>query len=196
MQNDKTAQRSHRTILIDELYDPFNKLESTRSWDLGTFEPGDQVTLTYSVAFDAYKTKPGTYRNIARITGQRNDETDVKKAKRIPLIEASGNVTFATDAAGQVLGAATASCPLLSTNIGFGLANNPSEVIKLQQFLNKDPATQVAASGPGSPGAETGVFGPLTRNAINAFQRKYASENLNPLGLSAPTGSAHNSTRA
>ena len=48
------------------------------------------------------------------------------------------------------------------------------DIRELQVLLNRDPDTRIAPSGSGSPGNETGYFGPKTRAAIERFQRKHS----------------------
>ncbi len=85
---------------------------------------------------------------------------------------------------------------------GFTFTSNLSmgatgmEVMRLQQFLNADAQTRVAATGAGSPGNETQNFGSLTRGAVMNFQAKYAAEVLAPLNLVSPTGFWGASSRA
>ncbi len=47
-----------------------------------------------------------------------------------------------------------------------------SDVLALQQILNRSTDTMVASYGAGSPGNETGVFGPATRMAVMRFQER------------------------
>ncbi|MEN9582836.1 MAG: PII-type proteinase [Candidatus Parcubacteria bacterium] len=86
---------------------------------------------------------------------------------------------------GQVLGATCT--PLISQNLVYGKKNPVNEVKKLQIFLNGNLGLNIPI---------TGFYGTATRNAVKAFQLKYKSEILTPLGLTQPTGNVHNTTRA
>ena len=68
------------------------------------------------------------------------------------------------------------------------LRDYSNDVKYLQIFLNLDPYTKVAVSGPGSPDKETKYFGYLTRTSVIKFQEKYAQEVLSPWHLSRGTG--------
>lgn len=69
---------------------------------------------------------------------------------------------------GQVLGN---SCPLLTQYMREGITNDPTEVTKLQTFLNGEMGSLLPVSG---------FFGHLTTLAVDSFQVKYASEVLAP----------------
>lgn len=70
------------------------------------------------------------------------------------------------------------------------------DVLLLQKMLNESPDTQIASSGPGSPGQETDFFGSLTVQAVKRFQIKYRAEVLYPVNIFAATGYVGSMTRA
>ena len=96
---------------------------------------------------------------------------------------ASGGVVFGgifgigsvntNNAQGEVLGASTEPLceALLTSYLRVGEQNDGEQVKKLQTFLN----THMDANLP-----VTGVFGPMTFEAVKKFQIKYASEVLAP----------------
>jgi|GEM_PF-7045255 len=68
-----------------------------------------------------------------------------------------------------------------------------SDVLLLQKFLNA-MGFLIAKTGPGSPGHETGVFGPATRAALKKFQEANAKDILTPQQLTQGTGIFGSST--
>ncbi len=101
---------------------------------------------------------------------------------------------------GQVLGAATTTTPAtpavpctpyLTKTMRMGLRNDPEEVKKLQKFLNEFFDAHLP---------ETGNFGRMTRDAVRAFQEKWADEILMPwvrigvMRTPEPTGLVHKLT--
>lgn len=186
--NKKDAGPAYQGRLTDTLYNPSGDLMYTRSWELDTIAPGDQITLTYTVDFGT-STKPGAYHNVARVTGLRNGSTAQNGGVEMTPVEGSRDVTLVSSSGeGLVLGAQTGgSClPILSTFLRRGTTNNADEVKKLQQFLNSDVGTTLPT---------TGFFGPLTQTAVKMFQKKYAAEVLAPLGISTPTGAVYTMTQ-
>jgi len=78
------------------------------------------------------------------------------------------------------------SCDRIENDLYFGIQNNP-QVKCLQEFLIKENVYPQALI--------TGNFFYLTKQAVIRFQEKYASEILEPLGLSKGTGYVGEKTR-
>lgn len=88
---------------------------------------------------------------------------------------------------GEVLGAETGECPMYLTGyIKYGAANDAGEVAKLQVFLNQFEGATLNVSG---------TYDAPTLAAVNAFQRKYASDILTPWGMQGPSGYVYYTTQ-
>lgn len=91
--------------------------------------------------------------------------------------------------------AAAGVCPYTWTR-DLSSGSTGADVMKLQQFLNANPDTRVAATGAGSAGMETEYYGPATAAAVSKFQVANRAEVLTPAGLVNPTGYFGPSSRA
>jgi hypothetical protein len=69
------------------------------------------------------------------------------------------------------------------------------DVRRLQQYLNAH-GFALATDGPGAPGQETDLFGPLTLHSLIKFQEAHTAAILTPVGLATGTGYFGPLTRA
>lgn len=96
---------------------------------------------------------------------------------------------------GDSMGSSSDVCPYTWTR-DLNMGSEGADVMKLQQFLNANADTRVAATGAGSAGNETMYYGPATGAAVSKFQVMYRAEVLTPAGLVNPTTYFGPSTRA
>ena len=190
-----SAGPAYNATLTDTLTDPTGATMYTRSWELDTINPGDQIDLTYSVAYGT-STKPGLYHNVATVTGQESYSGNMTQT----LASGSGSVYFLPN--GLVLGDSTSSISIATSTIATMNASSTDaiclplissylkpgahvpDVVKLQTFLD-----EIGSSVP-----TTGYFGPITTAAVKTFQAAFADDILAPVGLTKPTGLVYAST--
>lgn len=107
------------------------------------------------------------------------------KAGKMALLAASLLIFFAMPVA-HLFASSVPSVPRYCPSVDFissfmrrGIDNDPSEVKKLQYFLNRYEGANLPLDG---------VFDTAVENSVKSFQAKYASEVLSPWGIVAPSG--------
>jgi peptidoglycan hydrolase-like protein with peptidoglycan-binding domain len=119
------------------------------------------------------------------------------KAQTVEELQAQINALMAQIAAlsgGTAAAPAAAACGPWTRDLRTGMTG--ADVRQLQQYLNRNADTRVAATGAGSAGMETEFYGPATAAAVSKFQVMHMAEILTPNGLTSPTGFFGPSTRA
>lgn len=106
-----------------------------------------------------------------------------------PIIVSGGSSSSSSGSSGSgyvLLSAQSASttCPLISSFMKIGIANNAADVTKLQAFLK----------GQGFDADVTGTFDQKTEAAVEAFQKKYLSDILGPWGATKASGAVYITT--
>jgi len=187
---------------------------STGDWTIGDIAGGASVTLHLMATVNGGLEDGTVITNTAAVTsGDTSDDSENDSGSASLTVTIPGNnpgpstpsgggggggggviggpLSVGYQGGGVVLGTSTqaATCgPLLTKFLrqSFGSKNDPSEVKKLQQFLDN----QMNAGLP-----VNGIFGSQTDQAVRNFQQKYAADVLTPWGLSAPTGFVYLTTQ-
>lgn len=99
------------------------------------------------------------------VSGSHSGSTSKKKFATLPF---PGQQTPALTPEQQIATPTMGVTSLLTRNLHFGLRGTDVKI--LQQYLNNN-GFKIAQTGPGSPGNETELFGPLTRAAVIRYQK-------------------------
>ena len=177
--SDGNADNSESYVPTDD--DEFNEPEIVE-----VFACSDGIDNDHDGLIDA--DDPGCHENDdinAAYNSSDNDEGNRVGSR-------SGGFASTGSTGGSVLGAEVSCGIYLNNFLRIGWPNNPSEVKKLQTFLNKYNRANLPV---------TGFFGPLTYQAVKNFQVKYWHQILAPWvphGLASaktPTGYVYKTTR-
>lgn len=180
---------AYHAVLVDTITDEAKKIIHEEYWELGEILPNEEITVTYTVVFNA-STTPGTYTNHAQVLsigrhpsvnpfyGYFADSAVVTSAVTI-----SGN----GESVLELPVSALACEPYLRGFIRTGANNDPAEVTKLQQFLKTyEGFTDLAI---------TGTYDSASLAAVKEFQTKYREDILGPWGLERNTGFVYFTTK-
>ena len=156
---------------------------STGIWTIGTMNNGTNATLTITAMVTAANgtkiTNTGTVHESPTVVDPLSGNNSSSVTIDVGGSGGVGQVLGASTSTGQVLGA---SCGLYLTQYIHPIRknlNNPTEVKKLQIFLNQNLGLNLPI---------TGYYGNQTIAAVNQFQVKYHTEVLAPwLPLGLPT---------
>ena len=169
-------------VLYDVLKDENNNIITENNWELGEIFPDEEITITYTAVFNA-STVSGVYTNSAWVEAWGGDYSRDPDLGTNADSEMATSLVTVLGSEGKVLGE---SCGLyLDKFIRQGMRNDPEQVKKLQEFLNKEMDASLPV---------TGFYGPLTFQATKVFQEKYADEILTPWSLGNSTGIVYQTT--
>jgi uncharacterized repeat protein (TIGR01451 family) len=172
-------------LLVDSLMDENDEAIITQSWPLGNIKNWETITISYSILYDQ-ELEFGKYTNSAQLIGfHGSSRPSQQTAYESPIV--SYDIRYGDGPQGEVLGISTNTCePYLTDYMRYGWNNRPSEVEKLQLFLNQHQNSSLLING---------FFGPQTEQAVRQFQQKYQSEILDPWGDPTPSGFVFYTTR-
>lgn len=172
-------------VLTDVLEDEEGNVISEQMWPLGDMDTHERITIEYSTAF-AKDMKLGKYINYAQVVG-RHASNKPKFQEPYYSAFATHELTLGDEPAGEVLGAATSNCSrYLTTYMRYGIDNSEAEVRRLQVFLNEYNSADLDVNG---------VFDLATEVKVRAFQKDYATDILDPWGLTQDSGYVYYTTQ-
>lgn len=183
-----TGDPVYHAKLIDTIYDANHKPIHQQVWDLETIGQHEEIGLSYTVVFAASST-PGVYTNEAYLDGyDQNPDIAHNLGRRINSPIAKATLTVLGAPQQPFIAASEEVCePYIKSYIKYGEANDPADVMKLQNFLiEHEHATGIKL---------TGLYDAATRDAVKLFQEKHAGEILSPWGIETATGYVYYTTQ-
>lgn len=172
-------------LLVDTLENEAGEVVEQQSWPLGEIKNWETITIHYKMDFDSDMT-PGKYTNYAQLVGFHESLKErYQKPYESPLV--SHTLSLGDFPDGEVLGISDTNCPAYLTKyMRYGANNDPTEVQKLQTFLNTELGRSLAVSG---------YFDRATEQAVRDFQIIHRDEILIPWGLTRDSGYVYYTTQ-
>lgn len=185
---DNDGGEAYDSVLTDTLTDSSGNTVYTRSWNLDTIDPKDEITLTYDVEYSATST-PGLYTNTAKLTATKGNTAWVHRVDMTP-VEATATIELLPPVEGKVLGAEIepAKCAAYITSYITPDGQNDSQQVRRLQFFLRDFEHNASLQ-------TNGNYDVSTIAAVEAFQNKYSSDVLAPWGETTPTGYVYFTTQ-
>ncbi len=173
--------RLYDAVLVDILENEDGDIIHEEFWELGEIPKGEMITVDYTIEIPE-DMELGVYRNRAQLIGLHgNESSKYREPYESPV--ATHELGVGIQLPGEVLGECA---PYLTTYMRYGSVNDPSEVAKLQKFLNAYSETSLD---------ESGFFDKSTEVAVRAFQMLHADEVLHPWGMTRDSGYVYYTTQ-